>query len=158
MSKGIETTGTVAWVIKDGKPLEIACVTNISGLGFEREEIEGNPCLASGKAPTAAGGLTYKNVTLDLNLDTAAEGHEFLWERGTTSTKPLKFAVGLSDDDTPPTVVDDEFVLPTTRSWYKITGAVVEGEDTAAGNSFLESQVAIKPSDVQRIKRVIIGD
>ena len=140
----IKTQGTKLYAID---PLDdsVLAICIVSGIDI------GSP--SAGEIPTTtlcdkvkrymAGMRDAADVSFTVDFDPANLEHlrlAALQESG----ESVKFALGLSDGIVPPTVLTDEFTLPTTRSWVKFTGFLKDFPLSFSEDSVIKTQVGVR--------------
>lgn len=117
----MKTQGTHLYIINpdaSGGPevVRIACVTSINGIEAPRDQLD-STCLESEARTYEAGMATPGQMTFGLNFEPQDQTHGLvydLWRSG----KKVEMAIGYGDGTAAPTLdSDDQFNLPTTRSW-----------------------------------------
>ena len=85
---------------------------------------------------------------MTLNADPDQPSHVRLFQLAAMNPPPtLKWAVGWSDGTAPPTLdIYDEFVFPSTRTWFWFSGYVVDFSFDFALNSVVATTVPIQRS------------
>lgn len=116
----IRTQGTQVYVLDKGGSnpvvLPIGCVTSLGNLTNPREQIDVT-CLESNAREFVAGLSTPGVMNVGLNFDPGSATHQRIVEMFQGS-ETFDIAIGFSDGTAPPTLdSDDEFDLPTSRSW-----------------------------------------
>ncbi|MAD75162.1 MAG: phage tail protein [Rheinheimera sp.] len=101
---------------------------------------------------------TPGQASMTINADPAEPSHirlHELSESNDQTQEKLKWVVGWSDGTDLPTVTDGEFVLPTTRTWFKFTGYVSDFPFDFALNTIVTTAVSIQRSGgSQWVKKV----
>lgn len=117
----MKTQGTHLFVINPsatGGPevVRIACVTSIDGVEAPRDQLE-STCLESLARTYVAGMATPGQMTFGLNFEPQDETHQLVYDLWTSGTS-VELAIGFGDGTSLPTLdSDDQFDLPTSRSW-----------------------------------------
>lgn len=89
-------------------------------------------------------GQASLTVQADPNQESHVRMHE-LSESNDQTQQTVKWVVGWSDGDAPPTVsVEGEWTLPTTRTWYKFEGYISDFPFDFALNTVVTTQVSIQ--------------
>ena len=148
----MKTQGTDLYAIdpRDGSLIDVGCVTSIDGIDSSIDQIE-TTCLSSADREYVAGLGTPGTATFGINTDTSDDNHIKLFEIKQLGLT-LDWAIGLSDGAAPPTVgADDEFTLPTTRSWITFSGFMNSFPFNFALNSVVASTVGIQVSGGQAL-------
>ena len=91
---------------------------------------------------------TPGQASMTINADSENASHILMHDLSEINPPPtLKWAVGWSDGTAPPTVdVDDEFVLPETRTWFTFQGYIADFPFDFALNTVVTSSVSIQRS------------
>lgn len=100
---------------------------------------------------------TPGQASLGLNADPAISAHTRLYELYESDDDiTIKFVVGWSDGEAPPTVTDGNFTLPATRTWYEFFGYVSDFPFDHAANSVVATAATIQRSSGARgwVKKV----
>lgn len=143
----IKTQGTDLYVLDpdDGEVLLVGCVTAIDGIDTAIDQIE-TTCLSESARTYIAGLATPGTATFTINTDPSDDTHVRLHELKTAGTN-LQWAIGWSDGTSPPTVgSDDEFSLPTARSWLTFEGYMNSFPFSFAQNAVVTSTIGIQVS------------
>ena len=131
--------------------LEIECATAFTPGGQPADQIE-DTCLSERRARTYRKGLrTPGQATITLNADPRNESHLRLFELSESDDETLlRFAIGWSDGEAPPTVGTganaDDFVLPTSRTWFVFEGYVSDFPFDFAANTVVTTAAVIQRS------------
>lgn len=140
--------GTQVWFIDPtGQTLtEITDVTSINPGGTPADQIETTPLSAS--ARTYKKGLrTPGQAQMGINADPSNPAHIRLFELSKDSTDAkIKFAIGMSDGTTPPTVTGGNFTLPTSRTWYTFEGYIADFPFDFAANGVVTTSCSVQRS------------
>jgi hypothetical protein len=141
-----KTQGTNLFLIDtDGTTLiTVGCVTSISGITASRDQIE-TTCLEAQARSYEAGMLTPGAASFGINVDPADASHVRLHELYKEGVN-LKWALGWSDDNVPPTILAGDFVLPTTRSWLTFEGYISDYPFDFALSAVVASTIAVQVS------------
>lgn len=127
--------------------LEVECATNFNPGGNPADALD-DTCLADGTASTRPGLRRPGQAALSVNADPRNASHVRLFELSNEDPSPtLHFVVGWSDGvDIAPTGVDSEgdFILPTTRTWYKFDGYVADFPFDFSLNTLVTTAVSIQ--------------
>jgi len=138
----------------DDSVVEVGCVTTISGLTAQRDQIE-TTCLNSTGRTYEAGMPTPGAATFGINFDPSDPSHVRLHELYVAGTN-LKWALGWSDYAPPqgpglgpvPTVDSNStFNLPATRTWLAFEGYVSDLPFDFSLNAVVASTVSVQVSD-----------
>lgn len=155
----VKTQGTQLFILDPdttGGPsvLAIDCVTALSGLGAEREQIEVT-CLEN-DARTYVGGLqTPGQLTVTVNFDPNVESHYRIYELWKANTN-FKFAIAFGDGTAVPTVdTAGEFVFATTRTYIEAEGYVSDLPLEASLNSVWTAAIPVQVSGEYTIWRKV---
>ena len=117
----VKTQGTQLYIIDPeatGGPevLVIECATSIDGISAGRDQIEVT-CLEDQARSYEPGLATPGSATVAINTDPQNPSHVRLHELFVSGTK-FDMAIGWADGTAAPTLdTNDEFVLPTTRTF-----------------------------------------
>lgn len=142
----------------DGTPavLKVECATSFSPGGDPADQIE-DTCLEARKRSYKSGLRTPGQATMGLNADPTNESHITLYELSRKSPSPIvKFAVGWSDGADAPTLNtgDDDFELPSERTWFTFEGYISDFPFDFAQNTVVTTEVSIQRSgDSKWIKK-----
>lgn len=142
----IKTQGTQVYFIDpaDDSVVEVTGVTNFNPGGAPFDEIETTSLTDTDK--TYLPGLrSPTEATIELNFDPTDASHVRIFELFAVGTV-VDWAAGWSDDTTAPTVDSDSFVLPSTRTWYTLSGFVKDCPFDFAVNTKVVSTVTIRKS------------
>ena len=148
----IKTQGTELYFIDpyDDSVNKVGCVTGISGIDGQRDEIDVT-CLDSPARVFEAGLINPGNATFNINFDTKDESHVRLEELYVAGDK-LNWAIGWSDGTAAPTADSDgDVVAAAARSWITFNGYVSNLPDDFALNSVVTSQVSVKMSGLRQL-------
>lgn len=147
----VKTQGTDLYAIDpaDGSLIDVGCITSISGIDTSIEQVE-TTCLNDAARSYIAGLGTPGTATFGIQTDPQDPNHIRLLELKNAGTT-LEWAIGWSDGTDAPTVGtdssgDDEFVLPTTRSWLIFEGYMNSFPFEFALNAVVASNVGIQVS------------
>ncbi len=126
---------------------EVECATTFSPGGNPADQIE-DTCLSANVRSYKPGLRTPGAATMGLNADPANESHVRLHELSESDPVPtLKFVVGWSDGNSVPTLdSNDDFDLPTDRTWYVFEGYVSDFPFDFAANTVVTTQATIQRS------------
>ena len=130
----------------DGTVVAVDCATAFNPGGAPADQIE-TTCLESHTREYVRGLRTPGAATLTVNFDPSNESHVRLFELSQDdSIESIQWALGWSDGDEPPTAdaVEDDFVLPDTRTWYTFSGYLSDVPFDVASNSVVTSEVSIQ--------------
>lgn len=144
----VKTQGTELYFIDptDGSVTEVGCVTTITGLTAARDQIE-TTCLDSTARTYEAGMATPGTASFGINFDPSEASHTRLHELYVAGTK-VDWALGWSDGTATPTVdSNDDFVLPSTRTYITFNGYVSDLPFDFALNAVVQSNVSVQVSD-----------
>lgn len=142
-----KTQGTDLYAIDpaDNTLLTVGCVLNIDGIDTSVEQVE-TTCLGDAARSYIAGLATPGTASFGINVDTDDPSHVRLHQLKIAG-ETLKWAVGWSESDDPPTVDSSgDFVLPPERSWITFEGFMNSFPFTFAQNSVVQSTVGIQVS------------
>lgn len=148
----IKTQGTNLYLINPTGPAvtAVACVTSIDGLDVTRDQIE-TTCLEAQDRTYEPGMKTPAAFTFGVNFDPATASHillESLFQSGTE----VQWAIALSDGTAAPTLdTNDDFDLPTTRTYITFAGYVASAPITIAQNDVLRSTFSVQPSGARTL-------
>ena len=143
----MKTQGTQLYAIdpQGGSVLSITAVTSIDGIDSAVDPIETTPLEALARQ-FEAGLKTPGAAAFGINVDPKNPSHLRLHQLKTAGTT-LKWVLGWSDAiGTAPTVVDDDFVLPATRTWIRFDGFMTAYPFGFAQNDVVKSTVGIQVS------------
>jgi len=148
----VKTQGTDLYVIdpQDGSVISVACVTNISGLDSQLDQIE-TTCLSETARTYMAGLAAPGTATFGVRFDLNEASHFRLLQLKMAGTT-LRWAVGWSQDPgAAPTSQPDssgayDFVTGGTRSWLLFDGYISSWPSDFQQNSTVESTVGIQIS------------
>lgn len=144
----VKTQGTDLYAIDpdNGNLLTVGCVTSIDGIDTTLEQIE-TTCLSDSARTYLAGLATPGAATFGINVDPSDASHVRLHQLKVAG-KTMQWAVGWSESADAPTVNSgqNEFVLPTTRSWITFEGYMNAFPFSFAQNSVVQSTVGIQVS------------
>lgn len=121
----VKTQGTELYFIDpdDGSIVNVGCVTQLTGAGATRDQIE-DTCLSADARHYKPGLLTPGQVSFNINADPSDASHTRLYELLVAGTE-LSFALGWSDGVADAAADSNlAFDLPTTRSWLSFDGYV----------------------------------
>ena len=147
----ILTQGTQIYFIDSAlsSPAIVAvhCATAFNPGGSPADQIE-DTCLEAFERSYKPGLRTPGAASMTINADPEQPSHVRLFELSQINPSPtLKWAVGWSDGTAPPTLdVYDEFVLPTTRTWYTFDGYISDFPFDFALNTVVTTAIAIQRS------------
>ena len=147
----ILTQGTQIYFIDSAlsSPAIVAvhCATAFNPGGSPADQIE-DTCLEAFERSYKPGLRTPGAASMTINADPDQPSHVRLFELSQINPSPtLKWAVGWSDGTAPPTLdVYDEFVLPTTRTWYTFDGYISDFPFDFALNTVVTTAIAIQRS------------
>ena len=127
--------------------LEVECATAFNPGGNPADQIE-TTCLSEKVRSYMRGLRTPGQATLTLNADPRNASHVRLHQLSEDdSIESIKWAVGWSDGTgIEPTVEDDDFVLPTTRTWFIFDGYVSDFPFDFAANTVVTTAATIQRS------------
>lgn len=155
----VKTQGTQLFVMdpegSEGcEVIAIECVTNLSGLGAPREQIE-TTCLESDTREYVGGLATPAPVTATINFDPNNETHFRLYELWKSNTN-FKFAIGFGPEVSVPDVDSAcEFEFPTDRTFIEAEGYVVDLPLDISLNSVVTAAIPIQVSGEYTIYRKV---
>jgi hypothetical protein len=134
---------------------EIECITSFNPGGNPADQIE-DTCLSATTRSYRPGLRTPGQATGTLNADPNNQSHLRLYEFSESDPSPvLDFVIGWSDGpldvDNNPTALptldgSDEFVLPTTRTWYRFSGYVSDFPFDFTANTVVTTNFTIQRS------------
>jgi hypothetical protein len=132
--------------------VKIGCVTTLTGLTAARDQIE-TTCLDSAGREYVAGMATPGAAQFGINFDPSDPSHIRLHELYRTGTD-LEFALGWSDFTPPPPAAgpaptldsNNDFVLPTGRTWITFGGFINDLPFDFALNTVVTSTVSVQVS------------
>lgn len=132
-----------------GSLLDVGCITSLDGIDTAIDQIE-TTCLNDTSRTYEAGLSTPGTATFGLQFEPGNPSHLRLHQLKTAGTQ-LHWVIGFSDGAVNPTVGtdssgDDEFVLPTTRSWLTFDGYMNSFPFTFGLNTMVTSTVGIQVS------------
>lgn len=141
------TKGTQLYFIDpaDDSLVEVTGVVSLNPGGSPADQIETTSL--TDEAKTFLRGMrTPGQATMELNADPTNESHVRLHELALDDTVEfLEWVVGWSDGTADPTVDSDgDFVLATTRTWYRYDGYVADFPLDFATNSVVKTTVQIQ--------------
>lgn len=135
--------------------LIVDCATTFSPGGNPADQIE-DTCLEDYERSYQPGLRTPGQATLGINADPRNDSHIRLYELSQENPqKILKWAVGWSDgpldSNNNPTAIptldsNDDFILPTTRTWFTFQGYIADFPFDFAANTVVTSQISIQRS------------
>ena len=138
--------------------LEIECATAFNPGSSPADQID-DTCLAERSTRKYRKGLrTPGQASLTVNADPQNPSHIALSEFAESDDQePLLWVVGWADGVAPPTIGDDDdWELPTTRTWYTFQGYVSDFPFDFAGNSVVTTAASIQRSGAGAwIKKVV---
>ena len=125
----------------------VHCATALNPGGSPAAQIP-DTCLEAFEESFKPGLRSSSEASMTLNADPDQPSHVRLFQLGAMNPPPtLKWAVGWSDGTAPPTLdVYDEFIFPTTRTWFWFSGYVVDFPFDFALNSVVATTVPIQRS------------
>lgn len=146
----ILTQGTHVFFIDpaDDSVVQVLGATAFNPGGSPSDQIE-TTALEDFDRKYQKGMRTPGQASLTIQADPTVESHvrmHELSESNDQSQQTIKWVVGWSDGSAPPTVTAGEWVLPTTRTWYKFEGYVSDFPFDFALNTVVTTQVAIQRS------------
>ena len=152
----INTRGTEMWyadTTSNGSAKLIGCPTSITPVGGSRDSFESDACLSSGLKEKFAGGITWDDITISINLNPADTSHEALWDLFNSGAK-TKFVIGFADGTAAATFTNvGGWVKAATRSWYEIEGTVTADQADFSGDSVVTATITIAPTTITRVKK-----
>ncbi|MCW8278917.1 phage tail protein [Pseudomonas sp. PCH199] len=128
--------------------IEIQCATAFSPGGNPADQIE-DTCLSDKVRKYLRGLRTPGQATLTLNADPRNASHVRLHQLSEDDDiGNVSWVVGWSDGIAPPTlnVAGDDFVLPTTRTWFLFDGYVSDFPFDFAANTVVTTAATIQRS------------
>lgn len=145
----VKSQGTQLYFIDpaDDTIVEVACITELTGLSQSRDQIE-TTCLSDNERSYEAGLATPGVANFGIYTDPAEPSHIRLQQLAVAGTN-IEWAAGWSDGiGIPPTGVSSggEFVLPTTRTWLTFNGYISDFPFEFAQNSVVSSNLGIQTS------------
>ena len=137
----IDATGS------DTEVVRVECATTFTPGGAPADQIE-TTCLEDFDRSYEPGLRTPGQATIGINADPANVSHLLMHQLSETNPSPtLKWAVGWSDGTAAPTVgPDDDWVLPSTRTWFTFEGYISDFPFDFALNTVVTSTVTIQRS------------
>lgn len=131
---------------ESGEVVEVACITELTGLSSARDQVE-DTCLSDDARSYTAGLATPGTANFGIYTDPRESSHIRLHELFIAGTK-LNWAAGWSDGKgIAPTGADsDGLTLPSTRTWLTFEGFVSDFPFDFAQNSNVASNLAIQTS------------
>lgn len=148
---GKKTQGTQMYTIDPdtNEILDIGCVTAISGIDTQIDQIE-TTCLSDKSRTYEAGLGTPGTASFTIQVDPENPVHVRLHELKTAGTT-LPWAIGWSESEAPPTEHTDsngegDFVLPTSRSWLTFEGYMNAFPFDFAANTMVTSAIGVQVS------------
>lgn len=126
----------------------VDCATTFSPGGNPADQIE-TTCLEETSRSYVGGLRTPGQATMTINADPAYDSHIEMHALSETDPSPvLKWAVGWSDGVSEPTLNSDEddFVLPTDRTWFTFEGYISDFPFDFAQNTVVTTQITIQRS------------
>lgn len=143
----VPTQGTQLYFIDpyDNSVVEAGCITNISGLDAQNEQIE-TTCLSEQARTYIAGLATPGTASFTINADpkdgSHVRLHELYKEKGN-----LKWAIGWADGTATPTVDSaGEYDLPDARTWLTFDGNINGFSFDFSQNAVVTSQLSVQIS------------
>ena len=126
--------------------LTIACATAFTPGGNPADQIE-TTCLEETSRSYMPGLRTPAAATLTVNFDPAEPSHVRLFDLSQEDPSPtLKWALGWSDGTAAPTVEQDDFELPASRTWFTFEGYLSDVPFDFAANTVVTSAITIQRS------------
>lgn len=147
-----KTQGTMLYLINPVGPavLRVGCVTNLTGVNAQRDQIE-TTCLEALARTYEAGMPTPGQATFAINFDPEDASHlvvHTLFRDGDS----VDWAIGWSDGTSEPTLdSNDEFDLPTDRTWLFFNGYVADVPFDFALNAVVNANVSLQISDFPEV-------
>lgn len=124
---------------------EVDCATAINGIEATRDQIE-TTCLAGTSRTYEPGMPTPGQASVTINFDPSEPSHVRLHELYRAGTK-VEWAVGWSDGTAAPTEgTEEDFELPTSRSWITFNGFIANVPFDFALNAVVGSTMPIQLS------------
>lgn len=121
----LNVRGTEIWFYdsEESKVVKVGCPTSLSGIDGARDQVEVPACLDAEDKEFLAGQITPGTAAIDINYDPKTVSHTRMHELYREG-KVLPFVVGMAGSKTAPTwgLSDDDWDLPTDRSFLKFTG------------------------------------
>lgn len=145
----VKSQGTQLYFVDpaDDSIVEVACITELTGLSQSRDQIE-TTCLSDNERSYEAGLATPGQANFGIYTDPQEASHIRLQQLSVAGTK-INWAAGWSDGiGIPPTSVDTdgEFVLPATRTWLTFNGYISDFPFDFAQNAVVASNLGIQTS------------
>lgn len=147
----IKTQGTRLFAIDPGasgqqpQVLSVGCPTSIDGIDTTLEQIE-TTCLGDQTRTYVSGLATPGSASFEIQFDPADNSHVRMHELKVAGIK-LDWALGFSDGTQQPTLdSNNNFELPTTRSWIAFQGFMNSYPFSFQLNSVVTSTVGIQIS------------
>jgi hypothetical protein len=135
--------------------VKLGCVTNISGLGGARSQID-TSCFSDTDDTFVGGRGSPGQVSVDLNYseDDQNEYHAKL-EAAREAGNTLVWAIGFSNGTAPPTVTSSgSLEFPATRSGRVFNGYIADVNFEFPNNDIIRTSLSIQRSGtVQRFKK-----
>lgn len=127
--------------------VEVKSVTTLNPGGNPAGQIEVTS-LAEFVRSYMPGLRTPGQASMSINADPGEASHIRLHELSEENPQPiLKFALGWSDGTAAPTLDSaDEFVLPTSRTWFTFSGYIADFPFDFSRDTVVTSQVSIQRS------------
>lgn len=127
--------------------VEVYCATSFNPAGNPADPLD-DTCLAEFDRTYKMGLRTPGVATLTINADPAQPSHVRMHDLSKMNPSPiLHWAVGMSDGTAPPTLdIYDEFILPTSRSWFTFDGYISDFPFDFALGALLTTSVSIQRS------------
>jgi hypothetical protein len=152
-----KTQGTMLYLIvpvDEDNPaadlLRVGCVTNLTGLGAPRDQIE-TTCLESLARTYEPGMPTPGTATFTINFEPEDASHLAVHALYRSGVK-IDWAIGWSDGTSEPTLgSEDGFDITDTRTWILFNGFVADVPFDFALNTVVTSNISIQLSDFPEI-------
>lgn len=127
--------------------VEVHCATSLNPGGSPAEQKE-DTCLAAFERSYKGGLRTPGTASMTINADPSQPSHIRMHELSQMNPIPvLKWAVGWSDGTAPPTLdIYDEFVLPSTRTWFTFDGYISDFPFDISLDSLVTTAISIQRS------------
>lgn len=140
------TKGTQVYFIDpaDDSVVEVTGVVSLNPGGAPADQIETTTLTDSAKT-FMRGMRTPGQASMEINADPTNASHLRLHELAADDTvDSIKWVVGWSDGTADPTEESEDFVLPTTRTWFQFEGYVADFPLDFSTNSVVKSTVQIQ--------------
>lgn len=149
----LKTQGTAIYFIDpaDNSVNLVGCPTGISLGGDTYDQLE-DTCLGDTVRKYKSGLGTPGQASINLNFDPSSPSHLRLYQLSEDrSIDNIKFALGLSDGNVPPTVTASNWTLPATRSWFTFEGYVADFPLDIQLGSLVTGSISIQRSGAKTL-------